>query len=70
MGTLIIAAKEKGLITKGGGHIMAAGFSLEEDMIEDFRRFLGEEIKKLIDSEKVLGITAKKVSQKRLEGFC
>ena len=48
LGTLIIAAKEKGLITKGGGHIMAAGFSLEEDMIEDFRRFLGEEIKKLM----------------------
>ena len=44
LGALIIAAKEKGLITKGGGHIMAAGFSLEEDKIEDFKKFVGEEV--------------------------
>ena len=42
LGALIIAAKEKGLITKGGGHTMAAGFSLEQEKIEDFRKFVGE----------------------------
>lgn len=30
IGALVMAAKEKGLLTKGGGHNMAAGFSLEE----------------------------------------
>ena len=42
LGALIISAKEKGLITKGGGHTMAAGFSLEESKLEDFRKFVGE----------------------------
>ena len=37
-----MAAKEKGLLTKGGGHIMAAGFSLKEDKIEEFRAFAGQ----------------------------
>ncbi len=42
LGALIIAAKEKGILTKGGGHIMAAGFSLTEDKIEEFKKFVGE----------------------------
>lgn len=42
LGALIMAAKEKGIITKGGGHTMAAGFSLEENRLEDFRKFVGE----------------------------
>lgn len=42
LGALIIAAKEKGVITKGGGHTMAAGFSLREDQIPAFRAFAGE----------------------------
>ena len=45
MGALIMAAKEAGILTKGGGHSMAAGFSLDEDKLEDFRRFAGEYIK-------------------------
>ena len=42
LGALIIAAKEKGILTKGGGHVMAAGFSLEEGKIEEFKKFVGE----------------------------
>lgn len=42
LGALIIAAKEKGILTKGGGHTMAAGFSLNEDKIEEFRKFVRE----------------------------
>ena len=50
MGALIMSAKEKGILTKGGGHTMAAGFSLEEDKIEEFCNFAGEYIKQnLID---------------------
>lgn len=44
LGTLIIAAKEKGVITKGGGHTMAAGFSLTEEQIPAFQAFAGEYI--------------------------
>ncbi len=53
LGALIIAAKEKGVITKGGGHTMAAGFSLEKDRIDDFRRFVGEYVQKEIGHEAI-----------------
>ncbi|MBR5598956.1 MAG: single-stranded-DNA-specific exonuclease RecJ [Alphaproteobacteria bacterium] len=48
LGALIIAAKEKGVITKGGGHTMAAGFSLTEEQIPQFREFAGLYIKKAL----------------------
>ncbi|MBR1648272.1 MAG: single-stranded-DNA-specific exonuclease RecJ [Alphaproteobacteria bacterium] len=44
LGGLIICAKEKGLLTKGGGHTMAAGFSCTEGKIEEFRSFVGDYI--------------------------
>lgn len=53
LGALIIAAKEKGLLTKGGGHTMAAGFSLPEDKIEAFRRFAGEYVRQKLGKEDV-----------------
>ena len=56
LGTLIIAAKEKGVITKGGGHYMAAGFSLREDQIEAFRTFIGTYIKSKLGEEKIVPV--------------
>ncbi len=53
LGALIMAAKEKGLLTKGGGHTMAAGFSLEESKIEEFRRFVGEYVVAHIGGEAI-----------------
>ncbi|HIV08464.1 MAG TPA: single-stranded-DNA-specific exonuclease RecJ [Candidatus Scatocola faecigallinarum] len=53
LGALIITAKEKGLLTKGGGHMMAAGFSLSEDKIEAFRRFAGEYVRQKLGEEDV-----------------
>ena len=53
LGALVIAAKEKGILTKGGGHIMAAGFSLEESKIEEFRKFVGEYVTGKIGNEAV-----------------
>lgn len=53
LGALIMAAKEKGLLTKGGGHTMAAGFSLEEGKIEAFRRFAGEYVVSKIGGEAI-----------------
>ena len=53
LGALIMSAKEKGILTKGGGHIMAAGFSLNEAKMEDFRRFAGEYIRGKLGGETV-----------------
>lgn len=53
LGALVISAKEKGIITKGGGHAMAAGFSLEKDKINEFKFFIGEYIKQKIGNEDI-----------------
>lgn len=53
LGALIISAKEKGVITKGGGHIMAAGFSLTEEQIPAFKKFAGEFVQKHLGAEKI-----------------
>ncbi len=44
LGQTIIAARQAGYIVKGGGHAMAAGFSLTQDQLTGFRAFLGERI--------------------------
>ena len=54
LGALVIAAKEKGILTKGGGHTMAAGFSLNEDRLEDFRRFVGEYVLSQVGEEAIV----------------
>ena len=56
LGALIISAKEQGIITKGGGHTMAAGFSLNEDKIEEFRKFVGEYVKAKLGEEAIVPI--------------
>ncbi len=56
LGALVIAAKEKGLLTKGGGHTMAAGFSLNEDKIEDFKKFVGEYVSEKIGGEAIVPV--------------
>ena len=56
LGALIIAAKEKGILTKGGGHTMAAGFSLNEDKIEEFRKFVGEYVRDKIGDESIVPV--------------
>lgn len=53
LGALVIAAKEKGILTKGGGHTMAAGFSLERGKIEEFKKFVGEYVVSRIGGEAI-----------------
>ncbi len=53
LGALIISAKEKGLLTKGGGHMMAAGFSLEEGKIGEFKKFVGEYVVEKMGNEAI-----------------
>jgi single-stranded-DNA-specific exonuclease len=40
LGAAVIAARQAGLLTNGGGHKMAAGFTVVEDKIEAFAEFL------------------------------
>ncbi len=40
IGRMVRAAREEGLIEAGGGHAMAAGFSLTADQLSAFRQFL------------------------------
>lgn len=56
LGNLIISAKEKGIISGGGGHTMAAGFSLLPENIDEFRRFVGEYILSHLGAEKVVPV--------------
>ncbi len=44
LGAAVIAARQAGLLAAGGGHAMAAGFSLEPDRTEAFHRFLCERL--------------------------
>lgn len=53
LGALIISAKEKGVITGGGGHIMAAGFSLTKEQIQAFKKFVGEYVEERLGKEKI-----------------
>ena len=40
IGLAILAAKQNGILIKGGGHKMAAGFSIEENKINELKNFL------------------------------
>lgn len=45
LGTLVLNAVEKGILSRGGGHPLAAGFSLKREKLNDFYRYLQENIK-------------------------
>lgn len=42
LGAAVLAAKEKGILTAGGGHAMAAGFSLKLSQADEFKSFLAD----------------------------
>ena len=44
LGAAVIAARQAGILATGGGHAMAAGFSLPADRLADFRAFLNERL--------------------------
>lgn len=44
LGSAVIAAHQAGILIKGGGHAMAAGFSIEASKIDALRDFLAERI--------------------------
>ncbi len=44
LGSAVIAARQMGLLVTGGGHAMAAGFSLRADQLAAFHAFLDERL--------------------------
>jgi single-stranded-DNA-specific exonuclease len=44
LGPAVIAARQAGLLLNGGGHAMAAGFTVSESRVEAFRDFLAERV--------------------------
>ena len=44
LGAAVIAARQAGILATGGGHAMAAGFSLSIERIAEFRAFLNERL--------------------------
>ena len=50
LGATVIAARQAGLLEKGGGHKMAAGFTVSRDKLDALSAFLAERIGADIDS--------------------
>lgn len=48
-GSAIVAASQAGLLIAGGGHAMAAGFTVAEDKIDELHKFLSERFSANID---------------------
>jgi len=49
LGAVVIAARQAGLLVKGGGHPMAAGFSVSRDRLAEAKAFMNERIAARID---------------------
>ena len=54
LGPAVIAAHQAGLLVAGGGHAMAAGFTIETDKLDAFRAFLGERIHSELEGEPIV----------------
>ncbi|WP_395877811.1 single-stranded-DNA-specific exonuclease RecJ [Ehrlichia muris] len=55
LGAAILSAKLEGIITEGGGHAMAAGFSVQEDKIKPLYEFLSQKFHN-INKQKVFKV--------------
>lgn len=50
LGAAVIAARQAGLLVRGGGHPMAAGFSVPVDQIEALQAFLSDRLAAAVDA--------------------
>lgn len=54
MGDAVIAAKQKGLALSGGGHPMAAGFTVAPEKFDEFAAFLSERFSRIIKQDAIV----------------
>jgi len=54
LGASILAATQAGLLVKGGGHAMAAGFTVALDKLDELRTFLNDRIGSIITDQKIV----------------
>ncbi|MGE0260483.1 MAG: single-stranded-DNA-specific exonuclease RecJ [Alphaproteobacteria bacterium] len=54
LGPAVIAARQAGLLVNGGGHAMAAGFTVAADRLEMLRAFLAERLGDGIERERLV----------------
>lgn len=56
LGNAIIAAREAGILAKGGGHAMAAGFEVPQERLPDLRAFLQQRFDRDMKGEKLMPV--------------
>lgn len=54
LGNTVIAARQQGLLRAGGGHAMAAGFTLDADKLGDFHDFLDDRVGAVIREQEIV----------------
>ena len=54
MGTAVLAASQMGILERGGGHAMAAGFSVKSEKVNEFKAFLAERFTADISRAKIV----------------
>lgn len=54
LGPAVIAARQAGLLLNGGGHAMAAGFTVAADRLDALREFLAERLGDGVDRERLV----------------
>ena len=54
LGPAVIAANQAGILVNGGGHNMAAGFTVKEDKLPELDEFLVAHISRQLDGKKIL----------------
>lgn len=54
LGRIILEAKDKGLVISGGGHKMAAGFSIAKNRLQDFKLFIKYTIRENIKDNNLI----------------
>ena len=54
LGNTVIAARQQGLLRAGGGHAMAAGFTLDADKLSEFHDFLDQRVGTFIQDQEII----------------